>query len=443
MTIFIQPKLLSLMLLLPGLLWASSLSAKPEPDACIELGALAWDDWTSIDGGGSGLPAGESTRDYLRCKSCHGWDRLGENGGYVRRTRTAERPNAGLGDTDTRTRDIAPGMGDYYHVRAEEVLHEGTGRAYEDGSASWVVIDGQSDAQARADHAAGYTLGNQHPDFAVTGANAGDVVLTQDQLDCLVDFINFGDADPKFYFFGIDTDANPVQYGIHPGASATAGRTFYVVNCLVCHGEPVEDFQGANNGKPQGGILSFLAGDGAYSAFVHKARWGIPDSVMTRETIGTPDSQDMIDVMLYLQEMLADDFLVSGGIAGSWWNPDRSGEGFQVDIGADGIVVVAFYTYDTQGNQIWLWGSGTYLEDRIIVDAYLTDGALYGESFDPLAVNRYLWGTITLSFETCYTAWAELLPKPEFATEFEAMTIPITRLIDPLNCQGGEASSLQ
>ncbi|MBT8060621.1 MAG: hypothetical protein KJO33_13555, partial [Gammaproteobacteria bacterium] len=97
---YLQP--ISMALCVLGLAWSPVLAAKPEPDACIALGALAWDDWTSIDGGGSGMPAGESEREYLRCKSCHGWDRLGENGGYVRRTRTAGRPNAGLGDTDTR-----------------------------------------------------------------------------------------------------------------------------------------------------------------------------------------------------------------------------------------------------------------------------------------------------------------------------------------------------
>ena len=68
--------------------WSTATLAKPEPEACITLGALAYDNWTSTDGGGSGMPAGESEKDYLRCKSCHGWDRLGEFGGYVRRTRT-------------------------------------------------------------------------------------------------------------------------------------------------------------------------------------------------------------------------------------------------------------------------------------------------------------------------------------------------------------------
>ncbi len=149
--------------------WSTAVQAKPETSACLDLGALAYDNWTATDAGGSGMPAGETEKDYLRCKSCHGWDRLGMNGGYVRRTRTAGRPNAGLGDTDTTSRDIAPGMGNYYHVTAGEVLHAGIGRSYEDGSGSWVTLDAGSSVEDKVDHAAGFTLGNQHPDFSPTG----------------------------------------------------------------------------------------------------------------------------------------------------------------------------------------------------------------------------------------------------------------------------------
>ena len=69
---------------------------------------------------------------------------------------------------------------------------------------SWVELGDNPTSEELAAHAAGFTLGNLHPDFSTTGANAGDTVLTQDQVDCLVDFINYGDSDPKFYFYDID-----------------------------------------------------------------------------------------------------------------------------------------------------------------------------------------------------------------------------------------------
>ena len=411
--------------------WSSTTLAKPEPEACISLGALAYDNWTKTDAGGSGMPAGEPVSDYLRCKSCHGWDRLGMHGGYVRRTRTAERPNAGLGDSDTTSRDIAPGLGNFYHISTERVLHTGTGRAFEDGSGSWVDL-----AVDPVAHATGYTLGNQHPDFSTTGANAGDTVLTQDQLDCVVDFVNFGDADPHFYFSSIDEDHDPVLYTINSGANSAAGKIFYDGNCTACHGDPAEDFQGNNGGHPEGGMLAYLNQDGKYSEFVHKARWGIPDTIMTRSTIGTPTSQNMLDVMLYLQEFIASDFVITSGISGTWYNPARSGEGFMVDVAKDGVVVVSFYTYDTQGQQMWIIGVGTVNGNVFELDFEITDGGIYGSAFDPLLVNHYPWGTGTFTFSSCNAGKAVITPNQDYAGQFETQTIDISRLTIPEYCEG-------
>lgn len=411
------------------LIYSASAWAKDDASACVELGALAYNDWTSTDGGGSGMPSGETFKDYVRCKSCHGWDRLGIKGGYVRRTRTAERPNAGYGDTDITSRDIAPGMGDYYHIRAWEVRHEGTGRAYEDGSGSWVELSVDPTA-----HAAGFTLGNQHPDYSTTGANAGDKVLTQEQVDCIVAFVNFGDSDPKFYFFGIDYHANPVWYNIHPGANAGAGKTFYDQNCMACHGDPAVDYNGNNGGHPEGGMLAYLRKDGKFSEFVHKARWGVPDTIMTRSTIGTPNSQDMIDVMLYLQESIESGFVITSGISGTWWDSARNGEGFMIDVAKDGLVVVSYYTYDKQGRQMWVIGNGTANGNVFEISFEITDGATYGVDFDPLMVNRYPWGTGKFTFSSCFAGQAEITPNEDFSGEFEALTIYISRLTPPDNC---------
>ena len=64
----------------PLLMFPIAVFAQDEPSECVELGALAFDSWISEDAGGSGLPDGETDNDYLRCKSCHGWDQLGTDG---------------------------------------------------------------------------------------------------------------------------------------------------------------------------------------------------------------------------------------------------------------------------------------------------------------------------------------------------------------------------
>jgi cytochrome c2 len=412
--------------------------AKPEGDACIELGALAYNDWTHPDAGGSGLPAGEPNVEYLRCKSCHGWDRLGINGGYVRRERTADQPNAGLGDTNTTSRDISVGRGNYYEIDVEDILHTGTGRAYEDGSGSWVELGANPTNEQVIAYVAGYTLGNLHPDFSTTGVNGDDVLPTQDQLECLVDFINFADADPKFYFQAIYEERDPVEYEINNGASTTAGETFYDDNCLRCHGEP---HQNANGVLPDGGLVTYLRQDGAYSEFVHHARWGIPGTMMTRAAIGTPNSQNMIDLMLYLQNYVAEntEFTVTGGISGTWWAGDsRDGEGFVLDVAPDGdgwTMVASYYTYDGFGSQAWLIGAGPAVGDTVTTVMEITSGGIFGENYNPLTVLKTEWGTLEFTFSSCWTGHVKATPDPLSAVlGFYPVEFDIERLTPPGDC---------
>ncbi len=429
---------------MPGFLFSTGLQAKPESDACLEQGALAYDDWTSIAAGGGGMPAGEAVRDYLRCKSCHGWDRRGMDGGFVRRQRTSERPNAGLGDSNIVSRNIAPGLGQYYQVTPSEILHTNIGRSFADGSGSWVTLDSNSSSEDRLDYATGYTLGNQHPDFSTTGVNAGDTVPTQDQVECLADFINLADADPKYYFEDIDIEQNPVFYAIHSGADAGAGKTFYDGQCLACHGDPATDYSGSNGGKPEGGILEYLQGDGKYSEFVHKARWGIPGSSMTRAAMGNPDSQNMIDVMLYLQELDGGGFTINPGLSGHWWGGEtRSGEGFLIEVAlassGEVIIVVSFYTYDSAGNQAWLIGAGAVDGNIAEIVLEFPEGAYWGADFDPNDVPdpRPIWGTGMFTFSSCGSGSVSLVPNMEMQSRgFTDLSYAINRdlLITGVEC---------
>ena len=101
----------------------------PVQTNCLETGALAYDNWTKTDAGGSGsLPAGVISADYIRCKACHGWDRMGTDGGYVRRSRNANRPNAGADDADLTSRNISLAARDNADVTADMIWHTGTGR---------------------------------------------------------------------------------------------------------------------------------------------------------------------------------------------------------------------------------------------------------------------------------------------------------------------------
>jgi cytochrome c553 len=400
-------KLISLISTMTLLLFLAGMAMAQ--DAAVEQGALAWNNWTTTDAGGSGtLPVGVDSKDYIRCKACHGWDRLGTDGGYVRRSRKDSRPNAGAGDGDTTSRVIITGS-----VTADMIKHTGTGSAYTDGMGSWVAVDATHSAANKAAHSNGYTLGNQHPDFSI-----GD--LTQTQIDNLVAFLNFADADPSVYFSNINSNMNPALYTIVSTADAAAGETFYNSGCSGCHGDPAS---AGNVGAPDDGILAYLEGDGKFSELSHAARWGIPNTSMSRAAMGSPTSQNISDMLLYLKELGGTGFVINSGLSGNWWGGEtRDGEGFLIDVAKNGDgdtkIVVSFYTYDSLGNQVWLIGSGLIDVNTAVIDLAIPSGAMWGAAFNPDDNIETPWGSGTFTFTTCGAGNIALLPNLEMQNAF-------------------------
>jgi hypothetical protein len=400
-------------------------------------GALAYDSWISEDAGGSGYPDGETDNDYLRCKSCHGWDQLGTDGGYVRRSRNAGRPNAGAGDVDQTSRDISYTTREGAPVTAEMILAAGAGRSLEDGSGSWVALDDPASPANKAAHAAGYTLGNQHPDFSTGGNNA----LTQEQADCIAEFLNFEDAGWDAYFDDINPNTDPVLYTIRSDADADRGETFYSDVCFACHGDPAE----VGNPFPiegDEGILEFLADTPHFSEFYQKVRWGHPDSAMTRAAMGNPTALDVADVMLYLQDLGGTGFALNPGLTGTWWNPARDGEGFLLEFGYSGETLTffgSFYTY-SQADIMPLWlvfqpvggavpETGTTMETVV----YITGGTMWGDDFNSADVVRDEFGTATFTFSDCANGSVSIVPNETFVGHGFTSNVAydLTRTLEP------------
>ena len=134
-------------------------------------GGLVWSNWTETVAGGSCYPENfdSSKKDFLRCKACHGWDGLGANGGYVRRSAKDSRPNPTPGS------DLSSKFGS---VTSEEVLYSEKGRKFSDYSKA-------------------------KPAFGQKGG------LTEQQVKDVVAFLNKG---PKIGEFAtLDTSAKPVS----------------------------------------------------------------------------------------------------------------------------------------------------------------------------------------------------------------------------------------
>jgi len=95
-------------------------------------------------------------------------------------------------------------------------------------------------------------------------------------------------------------------------------------------------------------------------------------------------------------------------ISGAWYNPERDGEGFVVEVNEDGRVIVYWFTFtpNDSGEQAWLIGerTGTILSDppgtdiALVFNLLQPTGSVLGPDFEPEAIERDEWGELIMSF---------------------------------------------
>ncbi len=91
--------------------------------------------------------------------------------------------------------------------------------------------------------------------------------------------------------------------------------------------------------------------------------------------------------------------------SGSWYDLTHDGEGWMVEITINNQAVITWYTYDGDGNQVWLLGVGTIEDNTITVEEMLiTTGGVFGPLFDPDAVEMRPWGSLIVEFFDCNSA---------------------------------------
>ncbi|GAB4191803.1 MAG: hypothetical protein Tsb002_20930 [Wenzhouxiangellaceae bacterium] len=89
-------------------------------------------------------------------------------------------------------------------------------------------------------------------------------------------------------------------------------------------------------------------------------------------------------------------------ITSAWNDPTRSGEGFIIQTIQDQDRAAVFWgTYDNLGQQRWFTGVGDFSGDQLITDMVVTSGGVFGDEFDPDAIQRIPVGTITMTMTDC------------------------------------------
>jgi len=104
-------------------------------------------------------------------------------------------------------------------------------------------------------------------------------------------------------------------------------------------------------------------------------------------------------------DFIAPEISPVGLVSGSWYDPDRSGEGFVLEMLENGSAVVFWFTYDTQGNHMWLLASQGIVsqhDTQVLVDfsdVRIYTGGVFGQEFDASTVESQAWGELRFSFD--------------------------------------------
>ena len=122
------------------------------------------------------------------------------------------------------------------------------------------------------------------------------------------------------------------------------------------------------------------------------------------------------------------EFTVAGGTSGYWYDPEQSGHGFQVEVLEGAEAVVTWYTFDHEGQQMWLIGTGTVSGDQIDVEFVRPTGGFFPPDFMSSSVALDPWGTAVFRFQNCSEGAVQWQPLSESLT---AGTMPLIRLTNP------------
>ena len=87
---------------------------------------------------------------------------------------------------------------------------------------------------------------------------------------------------------------------------------------------------------------------------------------------------------------------------------------------------IYWFTYDDQGNQVWMQGTGNIVDNVAVFDeVIMTEGAAFGADFKPQDIQINSFGSITMTLDDdCRTAVMEWsTADPRFVTVSNRQTV--------------------
>jgi hypothetical protein len=139
----------------------------------------------------------------------------------------------------------------------------------------------------------------------------------------------------------------------------------------------------------------------------------------------------------YLSALPPTGMVIDESISGNWFDPERDGEGYVVEVLEDGRVLLIWLTFPPQASasnqQAWMIGLGYIEGDHIVVDSLQSfSGTSFGSGFDKDDLTAEEWGRVEMVFDGCDSGEITY----DGPVEFGSGVLPMTRLtnLHELSC---------
>ncbi|MCB1633490.1 MAG: S8 family serine peptidase [Xanthomonadales bacterium] len=140
-------------------------------------------------------------------------------------------------------------------------------------------------------------------------------------------------------------------------------------------------------------------------------------------------------------------YLIGAGTSGAWFEPARTYQGFFFEIIAPDLALAMWFTYEPDGRQAFLIGTGPVVGDQVnITDLIRTRGGVFGPAFNPAAIVREDWGDLVFTFDGCNSGYAAYNPsEAAFNQGWRSDQLDMARLtaIEGLPCPAASAKDLR
>lgn len=261
--------------------------------------------------------------------------------------------------------------------------------------------------------------------------------VVDDELDEMDINNNGTPANTRTYVFDLtDLDA-PSYKGFHQAAGASIDHNQYVVDGHTFQANYVRGLRVLELGNLSNAQMSEVAYFDTHPETPGVSNFSGAWNVYPFFDNGMVIVSDVNRGVFILKPKLSAEISIHNFHTGLWYNTDQSGHGLSLEVLPDNRMAVYWYTYDSEGNQMWLAGTGSYEGNTATLDVIRTSGAQFPPAFNTQDVQVENWGQFHIEFTGCNDltfSWST-----EATAGFDSGSMNMSRLtfIDGLSCQEG------